>query len=66
VAGNESTALFKGPTADAAAVARYGYRSMLGGKTIAIPGLKNRLSLESLRASPRSVVRVLAGRLNKP
>jgi short-subunit dehydrogenase len=65
VAGNENTALFQSPAADAASVALYGYRSMLSGKTIAIPGLKNRLSLESLRVSPRSVVRVIAGRLNK-
>jgi short-subunit dehydrogenase len=65
VAGNENTALFKGPAADAASVALYGYSSMLSGKTIAIPGLKNRFSVESLRVSPRSVVRVMAGRLNK-
>jgi hypothetical protein len=65
VAGNKETVLFKGPTADPASVALYGYRSMLSGKTIAIPGLTNRLSVESLRVSPRSVARGIAGRLNK-
>jgi uncharacterized protein len=66
VAGIESAALFHMISADAASVALYGYRSMLKGKTIAIPGVKNKLAQESLRVSPRSVMRVLAGRLNKP
>jgi short-subunit dehydrogenase len=65
VAGVENAAMFNS-SADAASVALYGYRSMLKGKTIAIPGVKNKLSLESLRVSPRSVMRVLAGYLNKP
>ena len=65
VAGVESSALFHS-AADPASVALYGYRSMVKGKTIAIPGMKNKLSLESLRVSPRSVMRVVAGRLNKP
>jgi uncharacterized protein len=66
VAGIESSALFQMSSADAASVALYGYRSMLKGQTIAIPGVKNKLAQESLRVSPRSVMRVLAGRLNKP
>ncbi|MBV8540502.1 MAG: SDR family oxidoreductase [Pseudonocardiales bacterium] len=65
VAGIESTALFTS-SADAASIALYGYRSMLKGKTIAVPGVKAKLSLESLRVSPRAVVRVLAAHLNKP
>jgi short-subunit dehydrogenase len=66
VAGIENSALFHMNSADAASVALYGYRAMLKGKTIAIPGVKNKLAQESLRVSPRSVMRVLAGRLNKP
>jgi len=31
--------------------ARYGYRSMRSGKTIATPGVQNKLSLQSLRVS---------------
>ncbi|HEX6405533.1 MAG TPA: SDR family oxidoreductase [Pseudonocardiaceae bacterium] len=65
VSGAHSAAMFK-TAADAASVARYGYRSMLAGKTVAVPGITMKLSLQSLRASPRSVMRVLAGRLNKP
>jgi uncharacterized protein len=64
VAGVENSALFTS-SADPASVARYGYRSMLKGKTIAIPGARNKLSAESLRVSPRLVARVLAGHLNK-
>ncbi|MGH3824198.1 MAG: SDR family NAD(P)-dependent oxidoreductase [Pseudonocardiaceae bacterium] len=65
VAGAGSAALFRG-AADAASVARYGYRSMLAGKTIAIPGMTMKLAVQSLRISPRAVTRVLARQLNKP
>ncbi|MGH8572211.1 MAG: SDR family NAD(P)-dependent oxidoreductase, partial [Gammaproteobacteria bacterium] len=65
VAGTESSALFKG-VADAGRVALYGYRAMHRGKTIAIPGVANKLSLQALRVSPRSMIRLFAGRLNKP
>ena len=65
VAGASSAALFK-TAADTASVVRYGYRAMLAGKTVAVPGITMKLSLQSLRASPRSMMRVLAARLNKP
>jgi len=53
VSGANNAAMFK-TAADAASVARYGYRSMLTGRTVAIPGFTMKLSLQSLRASPRS------------
>lgn len=65
VADAQSAMMFT-MSADAASVAQYGYRSMLRGRTIAIPGLKNKLAIQSLRISPRSALRVLAERLNKP
>ncbi|MBV9013532.1 MAG: SDR family oxidoreductase [Pseudonocardiales bacterium] len=65
VAKMQNAALFRS-SADAASVARYGYRAMMKGKTIAIPGLWNKISQESLRVSPRPVLRSIAGRLNKP
>jgi short-subunit dehydrogenase len=65
VADLGSSALFKGVMA-AAPVARYGYRAMLAGKTIAIPGVTMKLAVQSLRVSPRWMARVLAGRLNRP
>lgn len=65
VSGAGTAALFRG-AADAASVARYGYRAMLAGKTIAIPGMTMKLALQSLRMSPRALTRVLARQLNKP
>src|SRR5690349_13574520 len=69
VAGAESTRLFRG-AADAAAVAvavaRYGYRSMLRGRIIAIPGVQNKFAGLVLRTSPCKALRILAERLNKP
>jgi uncharacterized protein len=37
-------------------VARAGYRGMMRGKRVVIPGLKNKLGVQSLRVSPRAVV----------
>lgn len=64
VAGVQNAALFNS-SSDAASVARYGYHAMMKGKTIAVPGVQNKLSVESLRISPRSVMRILAGHVNK-
>jgi short-subunit dehydrogenase len=64
VADAEGTQLFRS-VADAAAVARYGYRSMLRGRIIAIPGVKNKFAGLVLRTSPRKALRILAERLNK-
>lgn len=65
VSGAGNAALFK-TAASAASVARYGYRCMLAGRTVAVPGITMKLALQSLRASPRSVLRALGGRLNRP
>jgi short-subunit dehydrogenase len=66
VAGNDKSALFKGGVADSASVARHGYRAMLAGKVVAIPGMKNKLTAQAVRFSPRSAVRAIAARLNRP
>jgi short-subunit dehydrogenase len=65
IAGAESPALFNG-MANPAEVASHSYRAMTAGKTIAIPGMKNKLSIQSLRLSPRSMTRAVAPRLNPP
>lgn len=65
IAGAESSALFKG-MAGPADVASHSYRVMTAGKTIAIPGMKNKLSIQSLCLSPRSMTRAVAARLNRP
>ena len=66
VAGNDKSALFKSGVADAASVALHGYRAMLAGKVVAIPGFRNKLTAQATRFSPRSVVRGIAARLNRP
>ena len=64
VAGNSQSNLFKRHVADVAAVARHGYHAMLAGTVVAIPGLQNKLSVQSVRFAPRAVVRAIAGKLN--
>ena len=49
---------------DARTVAEAGYRGMMAGKAIVIPGLMNSLMAQSVRVSPRSVVRKIARQLN--
>ncbi len=66
VAGNDKSALFKGGVADAASVALHGYRAMLAGKAISIPGIRNKLTVQATRFSPRAVARSVAARLNRP
>jgi short-subunit dehydrogenase len=66
VAGNDKSALFQSGVADAATVALHAYRAMLAGKVLAIPGVKNKLTLQVLRVSPRSMARTIAARLNQP
>jgi short-subunit dehydrogenase len=41
---------------DAARVARIGYRALMAGKTVVVPGLKNKILAEAVRFSPRKVV----------
>ncbi|HYM08218.1 MAG TPA: SDR family oxidoreductase [Terriglobales bacterium] len=56
-AGNDQTRLFKSlRPMDAKAVARAGYRGLLKGKTLVIPGMRNWLVAESVRFSPRKMV----------
>ena len=53
-AGNNESRLFKRlRPMDAKTVARAGYRGLLKGKTLVIPGLRNWMVAESVRVSPR-------------
>ncbi len=63
VAGMEDSNLFKLGAMDAATVARAGYRGMLKGRAVVIPGLLNRLAAFSIRFSPRLLVRKAVKRL---
>jgi short-subunit dehydrogenase len=64
VAGSSKSNLFKRHVADAASVARHGYRAMLAGTVVAIPGLQNKLSVQSVRIAPRAAVRAISAKLN--
>lgn len=48
--------LFRLAVADAASVAKAGYDGMMRGKTLVIPGLKNKLLAASNRLAPRALV----------
>jgi uncharacterized protein len=63
-AGNDKSRLFKQlRPMDARTVALKGYRGLMSGKTLVIPGLRNWLLAESLRISPRKVVTAVSRRL---
>lgn len=66
-AGNEKSKLFQRPgVAQASDVAADAYRSMMKGRVLAIHGVLNWLGMESVRLSPRSLVRTIAASLNRP
>ncbi|HYS08411.1 MAG TPA: SDR family oxidoreductase [Myxococcales bacterium] len=64
IAGNSRSLLFRLGAAPAATVAKEGYRAMMKGKPMVIHGLKNKLTIQSLRISPRAVARAVAASLN--
>ena len=60
-AGNDQSRLFKKVRPmDAKTVARAGYRGLLKGKTLVIPGFRNWLVAESVRVSPRKMVTAIS------
>jgi hypothetical protein len=50
---------------DARTVAEAGYRALMAGKKIEIPGLANKLLTQSLRFSPRSIVTKMVRRMQE-
>jgi short-subunit dehydrogenase len=52
----KGTLLFRLPMADAAAVARAGYRAMLNGRELVVPGLSNKLVTLSSKITPRRLL----------
>ena len=65
VAGTDRSRLFKLGAMSAADVAAHAYHAMMAGKCLAIPGVRNKLSLQIQRVSPRRTVRGVAARLNE-
>jgi short-subunit dehydrogenase len=65
-AGAERSLLFrfKKPAA-AVDVARYGYKAMLRGRTVAVHGMLNKLIIWSIRFSPRAIPPMIVRRLHK-
>jgi short-subunit dehydrogenase len=64
VAGNSRSLLFRLGAANPKTVAAQGYRAMMKGKPMVIHGFKNKLTVQSLRLSPRAVARAVAASLN--
>lgn len=50
---------------DARTVAEAGYRGLMAGKTVVVPGLLNKALVQSLRISPRSVVTTIARKMQE-
>ncbi len=65
IAGNEASILFKIAAADSEGVVREAYDAMMAGQPMVIHGLMNKIAVQSLRISPRALVRPLAANLNK-
>ncbi len=65
-AGLEDTRLFQSPLVmDARAVARAGYEGMKKGKRVVIPGLGNKLLVQSERLTPRRLVTAIARKIQE-
>jgi short-subunit dehydrogenase len=66
VSGVAKSNLFKLPLASPAHVARTAYRALMSGRVLVIHGFLNWLVVQSLRISPRSLVRAIVASLNRP
>jgi short-subunit dehydrogenase len=65
VAGSDKTKLFQSNVAQVEPVARHAYKAMMAGTIVAVPGLMNKLIAQSVRISPKSVLRSIAAGLNR-
>jgi hypothetical protein len=67
VAGTEKSLLFKATAPmTAPEVAEHAYRAMMRGEAMAVPGLKNKAGIQSLRVAPRRAILALTAKLNRP
>jgi hypothetical protein len=65
VAGNDKSRLFQMGAMTATSVGAHAYREMMRGGVVSIPGWRNKVSMQSLRIAPRTMLRRLAARLNR-
>jgi short-subunit dehydrogenase len=56
----EKSRLFKMPKMSSPDVAMAGYKAMIRGKTLAVPGLLNKAMAQAVRVSPRKLVTKVA------
>jgi len=61
----EGARLFRAGVMDAAAVAEAGYRGLMKGKTVIVPGLRNKLMALAARLGPRRLVVAVARWFNE-
>ena len=67
-AGMQASRLLRGlvPMTSAEAVARSGYRGLLAGRRVVVPGLVNWLMAESMRFTPRRLATAIVARVSRP
>jgi short-subunit dehydrogenase len=65
-AGSERSRLFEALVMDAPRVARVGYDAMMKGKSVAIPGFRNKLIPVAARVMPRPWIARLSHRAARP
>ena len=66
-AGMEGVRLFRGPfVMDAPSVARAGYTALMRGQRLVVPGVGNKLLMESVRFAPRRLVTRIARLIQAP
>ena len=65
-AGSERSRLFEAFVMDAPRVARVGYDGMMKGKSVAIPGMRNKLIPVAARVTPRPLIATLSHRAARP
>lgn len=65
VAGNDKSRLFQAAAMAAPEVAADAYRAMMRGRPLSIAGVRNKLSIQSLRFAPRALAVAMAASLNQ-
>lgn len=65
IAGVEDTVLFKVGALEASKVAWAGYRGLRRGKTLVVPGLRNKITTLAVRLLPRAVIRKTVARIQR-
>ena len=63
--GKELSDLFRLGLMEADAVANAGFRGLMRGRTVIVPGLRNKLLAFSARLGPRKLVTTIAGWMNE-